>query len=144
MRSCRTTLSSSYALSWLSTMGEVNTHGDVGTPVWAGQPQLSLLGVQLPWLWALGSSTPLECSTLVNTRSPNKPHHCCSCDCSAWQWCPRSHCDSATWVSARSSCSFAVLCLWSECRCLSVVLETVYKNYTNKVFTRNGPLNRTI
>lgn len=59
-------------------MGEVaNTHGHVGTAVWAGQPQPWVLGVWLrceaPLALGLGSTAP-ECSTLVNTRSPNE--HC--------------------------------------------------------------------
>lgn len=76
----------------------------------------------------------------MNTRSPDK--HCPSA--AAGVTCP------VPTVTGELEClqgflnGFAVLCLWLECSCLSVVLETVYINHTNNVFIRNGPLNRII
>lgn len=147
MLSWKTTVWSSYA--YQSMMGEVaNTHGHVGPAVWAGQPQPWVLGVWLrceaPLALGLGS-TAVECIILVNTRSPNK--HCLVL-LQVWLQCPAvvscPHCDSGTWVSARSSYSFAVLYLWLACSCLYVVFEIAYINHINKTFIRNGPLNRVI
>lgn len=148
MQSCKTMLLSSYALSLLSMMGEVaNTHrGMQRLQCEQGSPSCGAGYLAQVWESLGSGSWGAQLQNAALWWIPGALTGSALALLQVWLWCLAvvfcPHCDSATWASARSSCSFAALCLWLECNCLCVVLETVYINHTNKAFTRNGPLNR--
>lgn len=156
-RSWKATCLNSYAFSLSVTGEKLLTHVSLLWLQWAGQLQPWGAGWLAEvrgsaWLSALAEHTGSKCSGLVYTRSHNKRcrFFCyCRCDgselCLAVVSCPR--CKSCAWVSTKSwddAFSFAILCLWLDCSCLPLVLQTVYLNHANKTFLRNGPLNRII
>lgn len=124
------------------------THtGTLGLQCGQGSPSCGCwmfwLRCEVPLAWALGSTQNAAHWWLPGAlTSPVPALLQVWPQCLAVVSCP--HCGSGTWVPARSSYTFAALCLWLECSCLSVVLESVYINHTNKAFIRNGPLNRII